>query len=98
MRDEVRLQQMCAHICILEVLNNCEWIVKRHVGLEFCPHGDLSDLIRDKSAVGVVLAEMVGYMVDLLSAVANVHRCGIVHQYIKPLNILCQAAAGQTFG
>ena len=97
MREEVRLQQMCAHPRILRVLDNCESGVKGYVALEYCPHGDLSDLIRDKSVVGFDLAEMVGYMVDLLSAVAHVHRCGIVHRDIKPANILCQAASGQTY-
>jgi len=93
--EEVRLQQMCAHPRILRVIDSCENGVKRFAALEFCPHGDLSDLIRDKSALGFVLDEMVGYMLDLLSAVAHVHRCGIVHRDIKPANVLCQAVSGQ---
>ena len=97
MREEVRLQQMCAHARILRVLDNCESGAKGYVALEYCPHGDLSDLIRGNSVLGFDLAEMVGYMVDLLSAVAHVHRCGIVHRDIKPANILCQAASGQTY-
>ena len=91
MLEEVRLQQMCAHTRILRVFDSCDAGTKRYVALEFCPHGDLSDLIRDKSAVGFVLAEMVGYMVDLLSAVAHMHSCGIVHRDIKPANILVDA-------
>jgi len=71
--------------------------VKGYVALEYCPHGDLYGLIRDKSAVGFDLVEMVGYMVDLFSAVAHVHRCGIVHRDIKPANILCQAVDGQNY-
>jgi len=97
MREEVRLQQICAHPRILRVIDSCGSGVKGYVALEYCPHGDLSDLIRDKSAVGFDLAEMVGYMVDLFSAVAHVHRCGIVHRDIKPANILCQAVDGQNY-
>jgi len=97
MGEEVRLQQICVHPCILRVIDSCGSGVKGYVALEYCPHGDLSDLIRDKSAVGFDLAEMVGYMVDLFSAVAHVHRCGIVHRDIKPANILCQAVDGQNY-
>ena len=96
-REEVRLQQICAHPRIIKVFDSCESGFKGYVALEYCPHGDLFHLIRDKSVGGFDLAEVVGYMVDLLSAVAHVHRCGIVHRDIKPANILCQAAAGQTF-
>ena len=87
----------CAHPHILKVFDSCDSGTKRYVALEFCPHGDLFELIRDKSAVGFVLGEMVGYMVDLLSAVAHMHSCGIVHRDIKPANVLCQAGSGQRY-
>ena len=97
-REEVRLQQICAHPCILKVYDTCDTDIKKYVALELCTQGDLFDLIRDKSDVGFDLDEIVGYMVDLLSAVAHVHGCGIVHRDIKPANVLCKAVAGQTYG
>ena len=84
-RDEIYLQQMCAHPQILKVFDSCDSGTKRYVALEFCPHGDLFELIRDKSAVGFVLGEMLGYMVDLLSAVAHMHSCGIVIEILSQL-------------
>ena len=98
MREEVRLPQMCAHPCVLRVLEKCGSAMKLYVALELCPEGDLFELISDKSVVGFQLAEMQGYMVDLLSAVAHVHRCGIVHRDIKPPMFCVRPFLGKPIG
>jgi serine/threonine protein kinase len=70
-----------------ETYENKEFV---YIVMEYCPGGDLFDLITKRSAGGKVLKEslVAEIMTDVLKALIHVHGLKIVHRDIKAENVM----------
>ncbi|TVP66721.1 MAG: serine/threonine protein kinase [Leptolyngbya sp. LCM1.Bin17] len=64
----------------------------RQLVLDYCEGGTLRSLMESDTPVS--LAEIIGFVVDILGALDQAHHHGIVHCDIKPENILLQLTPG----
>jgi serine/threonine protein kinase len=64
----------------------------RQLVLGYCEGGNLRSILASDTVL--TLEEILGFMLDILSALDHAHRQGIVHCDIKPENILLQLTPG----
>lgn len=64
----------------------------RQLVLDYCEGGNLRSILNSDTVL--TLEEILGFMLDILSALSHAHQEGIVHCDIKPENILLQLTPG----
>ena len=86
-REAVILKKVSheAIVSILDVFETPDYI---HIVIELCSGGDLFDHLQSLPGAGLDEVKARAYFVQIASAVAYLHRRGIVHRDIKPENVL----------
>jgi hypothetical protein len=56
--------------------------------MEYVPGQNLQDIARDRPGMRMGEAEVAGYTIDLLDALDHAHHVGVIHNDIKPRNVL----------
>ena len=92
LRDEVRVLSSIRHRHIVEMREVFETPSELFVVMERCEGGELFDRIVAKGSFSE--AEAATVMRQLLSALADCHRRGVLHRDVKPENLLLTSSEG----
>ena len=92
LRDEVRVLSQIRHRHIVEMREVFETPSELFVVMERCEGGELFDRIVAKGSFSE--AEAATVMRQLLSALADCHRRGVLHRDVKPENLLLTSSEG----
>ncbi|CAM9212764.1 unnamed protein product, partial [Phaeothamnion confervicola] len=84
--NEIRVHWSLKHPAVVEMLDFFEDDSKVYIVLELCVGGDLYRWLRRRGPASE--AEAAAYMGQLLSALAYLHRRGILHRDLKLSNLL----------
>lgn len=85
---EKEVQRKVRHKFIVRLTYAFQTFDKLFMVMEFCAGGDLRALISSKAKRGVMEAEAKLYLAEVLIAIEELHKNGIIHRDIKPENIL----------
>jgi serine/threonine protein kinase len=86
--DEFRANQFLQHSNIVEAIEAGQHDGRWYMAMELLDGGSLKELLRDRGRMPPDLAVFV--MINVLKGLAYSHHCGVVHQDIKPANLMVQ--------
>ena len=86
--DEFRANQFLQHANIVEAIEAGQHEGRWYMAMELLDGGSLKELVRDRGRLPIDLA--VYLMINVLKGLAYSHHCGVVHQDIKPANLMVQ--------
>eukprot|EP00871_Galdieria_phlegrea_P001862 jgi/Galph1/2677/GphlegSOOS_G1343.1 len=88
--EQLCLQMVMGHPFIVRLASLFEDEGFLYFVIEFCPYGDMNNLIKQARRKNKVLSKdtIRFYAAELVSALEKVHREGIIHRDVKPQNIL----------
>jgi serine/threonine protein kinase len=86
--EEFRANQFLRHANIVETIDGGEHEGKWFIAMEYLDGGSLKELLRDRPRPPLDLAVHVA--INVLKGLQHSHHCGIVHQDMKPANLMVQ--------
>lgn len=86
--DEFRANQFLQHGNIVEAVEAGQHEGRWYMAMELLDGGSLKDVLRERGRIPLDLAIYV--MINVLKGLAYSHHCGVVHQDIKPANLMVQ--------
>ena len=86
--EEFRANQFLKHANIVEAIEAGEHEGRWYIAMEFLDGGSLKELLRARGRLPLDIA--VHVMINVLKGLAYSHHCGVVHQDMKPANLMVQ--------
>ena len=84
--EEFRANEFLKHQNIVEAIEAGEHEGRWYIAMEYIDGGSLKELIRDRGSFPLDLA--VHAMINVLKGLQYSHHCGVVHQDMKPANLM----------
>ena len=86
--DEFRANQFLKHANIVEAIEAGQHEGRWYMVMELLDGGSLKDLLRERGRLPIDVALHV--MINVLKGLSYSHHCGVVHQDVKPANLMVQ--------
>ena len=86
--DEFRANQFLKHANIVEAIEAGQHEGRWFMAMELLDGGSLKELIRDRGRLPLDMTLHV--MINVLKGLSFSHHCGVVHQDVKPANLMVQ--------
>ena len=84
--SEIRIMKILTHPFILTLYYAFQTSKNIYLILDYCPNGDLSDLIENRSRIDEKTAKF--YLAEVILALEYLHSLDIIYRDLKPANIL----------
>ena len=84
--SEIRINQQMHHPGVVGIYDILKDNFNYYIMMEFCPNGELFQLIVDKKRVSEEQSKVL--IMQILETISYVHKMGVAHRDLKPENIL----------